>query len=194
MNSKVYFLKTNLVYILLINHKFTDIDIMGVIKASKLTPIIQYSFILPSPVIMHLKQSTNLEQVIFCWVLCGKCNTQYSFIKKKKEKDWKYAISTAANIKCCIYNCSLDKILKSIIKWQIPFLIGGTITGTIMAYYYGFLFTILVNSIMWYVISYLVSKYYYKSKGIDDQKYLIHYGLSKIKSRNKNYSESETKI
>ena len=84
-----------------------------------------------------------------------------------------------------IYNCRLDKILKSIIKRQIPFLIGGTITGTIMAYYYGFLFTIIVNSIMWYVISSLVSKYYYKSKGINDQKYLIQYGLSKIKSRNK---------
>jgi hypothetical protein len=84
-----------------------------------------------------------------------------------------------------IYNHSLDSILKSIIKRQIPFLIGGTITGSIMAYYYGFLFTIIVNSAMWYVISYLVSKYYYKSKGINDQKYLIQYGLSKIKSRNK---------
>ena len=83
-----------------------------------------------------------------------------------------------------IYNSSLDTILKSIIKRQIPFLIGGTITGSIMAYYYGFLFTIIVNSIMWYVISYLVSKYYYKS-GINDQKYLIQYGLSKIKSRHK---------
>ena len=90
-----------------------------------------------------------------------------------------------------INNCSLDKILKSILKRQIPFLIGGTITGTIMAYYYGFLFTIIVNSIMWYVISSLVSKYYYKVKGINDQKYLMQYGLYKIKSRH--YSESETK-
>ena len=84
-----------------------------------------------------------------------------------------------------IYYCNLDTILKSIIKRQIPFLIGGTITGIIMTYYYGFLFTIIVNSAIWYVISYLVSKYYYKSKGINDQKYLIQYGLSKIKSRNK---------
>ena len=52
-----------------------------------------------------------------------------------------------------------------------------------MAYYYGFLFTIIVNSIMWYVISYLVSKYYYKSKGINDQKYLIQYALNKIKKK-----------
>jgi p-aminobenzoyl-glutamate transporter AbgT len=87
----------------------------------------------------------------------------------------------------------MDAILKSIMKRQIPFLIGGTITGTIMAYYYGFLFTIIVNSIMWYVISSLVSKYYYEVKGINDQKYLIQYGLSKIKSRKRHYSESETK-
>ena len=91
------------------------------------------------------------------------------------------------------YYYSMDATLKSIIKRQIPFLIGGTITGTIMAYYYGFLFTIIVNSIMWYVISSLVSKYVYKIKGIDDQKYLMQYGLSKIKSRKRHYSESETK-
>ena len=79
----------------------------------------------------------------------------------------------------------MDAILKSIIKRQIPFLIGGTVTGIVMAYYYGFLFTIIVNSAIWYIISYIVSKYYYKSKGINDQKYLIQYGLSKIKSRKK---------
>ena len=76
---------------------------------------------------------------------------------------------------------SMDTILKPIKKRQIPFLIGGTITGSIMAYYYGFLFTIIVNSVIWYVISYLSSKFHYKSKRINDQKYLIKYGLSKIK-------------
>ena len=81
----------------------------------------------------------------------------------------------------------MDLILKSIIKRQIPFLIGGTITGIIMTYYYGFLFTIIVNSIMWYVISYIVSKYYYKSKGINDQKYLIQDALNKIKKKNNIY-------
>jgi p-aminobenzoyl-glutamate transporter AbgT len=115
-------------------------------------------------------------------------NGQVGFIKTK-EKDWKTATTI---IGCCIYIIVvwMDTILKSIIKRQIPFLIGGTITGSIMAYYYGFLFTIIVNSIMWYVISYLVSKYYYKSKGINDQKYLIQYGLSKIKSRHKTVKTS----
>ncbi|MGZ5486505.1 MAG: hypothetical protein ACXWFB_11470 [Nitrososphaeraceae archaeon] len=84
----------------------------------------------------------------------------------------------------------MDTILKSIITRQLPFLIGGTITGIIMTYYYGFLFTIIVKSAIWYVISYLVSKYYYKSKEINDQKYLIQYGLSKIKSRNKRVKTS----
>jgi p-aminobenzoyl-glutamate transporter AbgT len=78
---------------------------------------------------------------------------------------------------------NMDIILKSILRRQIPFLIGGTITGAIMTYYYGFPFTIVVNSVIWYGISYIVSKYYWKNKGIADQKYLIQYALSKINSR-----------
>jgi ABC-type transport system involved in Fe-S cluster assembly fused permease/ATPase subunit len=77
----------------------------------------------------------------------------------------------------------MDIILKSILRRQIPFLIGGTITGTIMTYYYGFPFTIVVNSAIWYGISYIVNKYSWKNKGLNDQKYLIQYALSKIKSR-----------
>jgi hypothetical protein len=77
----------------------------------------------------------------------------------------------------------MDKILKAIIRRQIPFLIGGAITGTIMTYYYGFLLALVVNSAIWYGISYIISKYYWKDKGIDDQKYLIQYALSKINSR-----------
>jgi p-aminobenzoyl-glutamate transporter AbgT len=78
---------------------------------------------------------------------------------------------------------NMDIILKSILRRQIPFLIGGTITGTIMTYYYGFLFTIVVNSIIWYGISYIVNKFYWKNKGLNDQKYLLQYALSKINSR-----------
>jgi p-aminobenzoyl-glutamate transporter AbgT len=77
----------------------------------------------------------------------------------------------------------MDIILKSILRRQIPFLIGGTVTGIIMTYYYGFPFTIVVNSVIWYGISYIVNKYYWKNKGVDDQKYLIQYALSKINSR-----------
>ena len=78
----------------------------------------------------------------------------------------------------------MDLILKSILRRQILFLIGGTITGTIMTYYYGFPFTIVVvNSAIWYGISYAVNKVYWKNKGLNDQKYLIQYALSKINSR-----------
>ena len=77
----------------------------------------------------------------------------------------------------------MDIILKSILRRQAPFLIGGTITGTIMTYYYGFPFTIVVNSAIWYGISYVVNKVYWKNKGLNDQKYLIQYALSKINSR-----------
>ena len=78
---------------------------------------------------------------------------------------------------------NVDIILKSILKRQIPFLIGGTVTGTIMTYYYGFLFTIIVNSAIWYGISYIINRFYWKNKGLDDQKYLFQYAMSKIKSR-----------
>ena len=129
-----------------------------------------------------------IDRTIFLILNChiSKINGQKFYQSKVRDLKNRYYYYTMLYM----YNCSLDTILKSIIKRQIPFLIGGTITGSIMAYYYGFLFTIIVNSIMWYVISYLVSKYYYKSKGINDQKYLIQYGLSKIQSRNKRVKTS----
>jgi len=77
----------------------------------------------------------------------------------------------------------VDKILKPILRRQIPFLIGGAITGTIMTYYYGFVFTIIVNSAIWYGLSNIVNKYYWKNNGIEDQKYLLHYAMSRITSR-----------
>ncbi|HKR73653.1 MAG TPA: hypothetical protein VJR94_06035 [Candidatus Nitrosocosmicus sp.] len=67
----------------------------------------------------------------------------------------------------------MDAILKSTLKRQIPFLIGGTITGAIMTYYYGFLFAIVVNSIIWFVISMLVNKYYWHYTGFRDEMYLF---------------------
>ena len=73
----------------------------------------------------------------------------------------------------------MDSLLKITLKRQIPYLIGGTITGTIIAYYYGFLFSIIVNSIIWFVISTIVNKYYWHYTGFKDEmrlisKYLIH--------------------
>jgi hypothetical protein len=54
-----------------------------------------------------------------------------------------------------------------------------------MTYYYGFPFTIIVNSAIWYGISYIINKYYWKSTGLADQKYLLQYAMSKINSRKK---------
>ena len=79
----------------------------------------------------------------------------------------------------------MDKVLKAVLKRQIPFIIGGTITGIIVTYYYGFLFSIIVNSAIWTFISFIVNKYYYKSTGFKDEKYLMHYALSKINSRSR---------
>ena len=79
----------------------------------------------------------------------------------------------------------LDKVLKTVLKRQIPFLICGTITGMILTYYYGFLLTIIINSAIWMLISFIVNKYYWKSTGFKDEKYLMHYAVSKLHSRSR---------
>ena len=72
---------------------------------------------------------------------------------------------------------------KTAIKRQIPFLIGGTITGTVMAFYIGFLPTLIVNSIMWYIISLITYKFVWKASGLADQKYLLTYFLARANSK-----------
>lgn len=79
----------------------------------------------------------------------------------------------------------MNKTLKSIILRQVPFLVGGTITGIIMTYYFGFLFSIVVNSAIWYIISVIVYKVVWKSNGMKDQKYLFTYFMTKINRGNK---------
>ena len=76
----------------------------------------------------------------------------------------------------------MDKILKAVMKRQIPFLICGTITGMILTYYYGFLLTIIINSAIWMLISFIVNKYYWKSTGFKDEKYVMDYAVSKLNS------------
>ena len=68
---------------------------------------------------------------------------------------------------------SMEKILKSTLKRQVPYLIGGTITGIIITYFYGFLFSIVVNSAIWFAISTVVNKYYWKYTGFKDEMYLV---------------------
>ncbi len=63
----------------------------------------------------------------------------------------------------------------------MPYLIGGTMTGTILAYYYGFLVTVIVNSIIWSVISTLVNKYYWKYAGFKEEPQLISKYIVRIR-------------
>lgn len=58
----------------------------------------------------------------------------------------------------------MDHMTIAAIKRQIPFLIGGTVTGIVMSYYLGFLVTILVNSIGWYLISVIVYKVVWRDR------------------------------
>ena len=78
----------------------------------------------------------------------------------------------------------MDTILKATVKRQMPFLIGGTITGIIMIYYYGFLFAIVVNSIIWFIISMIVNKYYWHYTGFRDEIFLFKkYVMERNKTR-----------
>lgn len=85
----------------------------------------------------------------------------------------------------------MDSLLKITLKRQIPYLIGGTVTGTFIAYYYGFLFAIVVNSLVWFILSTIVNKYYWHYTGFKDEmclisKYLIHRKDAKTKTNNLN--------
>ena len=77
----------------------------------------------------------------------------------------------------------MDSLLKSVLKRQLPYLIGGTITGTIMAYYYGFLFAIIVNSIIWFAISTLVNKFYWRYTGFKEEFQLVSKYIGRLKNR-----------
>ncbi len=65
----------------------------------------------------------------------------------------------------------------------MPYLIGGTITGTIMACYYGFLSIVIVNSVIWFAISTLVNKYYWRYTGFKEEFQLISKCIDRIKKR-----------
>jgi hypothetical protein len=84
----------------------------------------------------------------------------------------------------------LESVLKSTLKRQIPYLIGGTITGAIITYYQGFLFSIIVNSVAWFVISTVVNKYYWNYTGFKDEMYLVSkYVTKRQKNRPKDGQE-----
>jgi hypothetical protein len=55
----------------------------------------------------------------------------------------------------------------------LPYIIGGTITGIIITYYYGFLFSIIVNSVAWFVVSTVVNKYYWNYTGFKDEMFFV---------------------
>ena len=75
----------------------------------------------------------------------------------------------------------MDYEVAAALERQIPFLIGGTITGVIMTYYLGFLVTIFVNSIIWYIVSYIIYKFVWEKNSLTDQKALLVYFRNKIR-------------
>jgi hypothetical protein len=77
----------------------------------------------------------------------------------------------------------MNREVVSAIKRQIPILIGGTITGIIMTYFLGFAVTIIINSIIWYLISLGVYKLVWKKNGLTDQMVILKYVLTKARQQ-----------
>jgi hypothetical protein len=75
----------------------------------------------------------------------------------------------------------LDTLLKSILKRKIPLIGGSSITGIILVYYFGFLFSFLLNSIIWVIITNYTYKYYWKMNWLEDViiLFIFLYGMVK---------------
>jgi predicted tellurium resistance membrane protein TerC len=59
-----------------------------------------------------------------------------------------------------------------------------------MTYYYGLLFSIIVNSVMWFAISTVINKYYWHYTGFKDELYLVSkYIIHRKKNNSKNIQD-----
>jgi hypothetical protein len=76
----------------------------------------------------------------------------------------------------------VDSLLKSVLKRIMPLVVVGTITGIILIYFFGFLFSLIVNNIAWLIISAFLYKYYWKMEGLEDIIILWIFIFSKVKS------------
>ena len=88
--------------------------------------------------------------------------------------------------------------LKHTVRRHLPYIIGGTITGIIITYYYGFGFSIVVNSVAWFVISTVVNKYYWNYTGFKDEmffvsKYITHRKKNGSKGTHDNIKAEDSK-
>lgn len=86
----------------------------------------------------------------------------------------------------------MDSLLKSVLKHQLPYLIGSTITGIIITYYYGFSFAIIVNSIIWFVISILFNKFYWNFTGFKEEFQIVSKYIRRIRKKKPNSNFATT--
>ena len=62
----------------------------------------------------------------------------------------------------------MDALLKSILDRIMPLVGGATITGLVLIYFFGFLFSILVNSIIWLLIGTFLYRYYWRINVLEE--------------------------
>ena len=75
----------------------------------------------------------------------------------------------------------MDALLKSILKRKIPLIGVSSITGILLVYYFGFLFSIFLNSIIWIIIANFLYKYYWKMNWLEDVIILYIFMSAKVK-------------
>ena len=77
----------------------------------------------------------------------------------------------------------MDVLLISILKRIMPLVTGGTITGIILVDHFGFLFSILVNSIIWLLIGTFLYRYYWRINVVEEVIILYILIFAKLKRR-----------
>jgi hypothetical protein len=75
----------------------------------------------------------------------------------------------------------VDRLLKSILKRIMPLVIGGTITGIILVSHFEFLFSILINSIIWLLIGTFLYRYYWRINVLEEMIILYIVVFDKLK-------------
>jgi len=77
----------------------------------------------------------------------------------------------------------VDALLKSILKRKIPLIGVSSITGILLVYYFGFLLSIFLNSIIWIIIANFLYKYYWKMNWLEDVIILYIFLSAKVKKQ-----------
>jgi hypothetical protein len=76
----------------------------------------------------------------------------------------------------------VDALQKSILNRIIPLFVCSTITGIILIYFFGFLFALVVNNIVWIIISIFLYGSYWRVNVLEEVIILYILIFAKVKN------------